>query len=102
MKRRIWFVFAALMVLLIATAAYAQFFGRETDINYYQDDAFLTWTGEYDVDCAGNVYQAGVTFDSWRVYDQYSCRTGDRVVHRCQQTDGVGGWITLACPANQP
>ena len=87
------------LTLLTTSATFALF--RETDINYYYDDTFVTWVGEYDVDCDGNVYDTG-TVGSWRVYDQYSCSTGLRVVHRCQQTDGMGGWIDELCPANQP
>jgi hypothetical protein len=74
---------------------------RETDINYYYDDSWLTWVGEHDVDCDGTVTDSG-TVGCYRVYDQYSCSTGERVVHKCQQTDGMGGWITDTCPPNQP
>ncbi|HKR62612.1 MAG TPA: hypothetical protein VJZ00_02680 [Thermoanaerobaculia bacterium] len=90
-----------LLFILTATGVSAQLFGRETYVTYYLDDAYLDYAGEHDIFCDGGTYDDG-GYGSWRVYDQYSCRTGARVVHRCQQTDGVGGWITMTCPPNQP
>jgi hypothetical protein len=98
-RNRVLVVAAMALMLFTTTAAFALL--RETDINYYYDDTFVTWVGEHYVDCDGTVTDSG-SLGSWRVYDQYSCRTGDRVVHLCQQTDGMGGWINLSCPANQP
>jgi hypothetical protein len=96
--KKVFRMIAVLLVLVVATVAvHGQLFGRETDIAYYYDDTFATYIGEYDVDCDGNVYSSG-SVGSWRIYDQYSCRTGNQVVHKCQQTDGMGGWINLACP----
>jgi hypothetical protein len=99
--KRVFHYAILLLIILAATGTNAQFFGRETDITDYLDDAFLDYAGEYDIFCDGSIYDTG-TVGSWRVYDQYSCRFGARIVHRCQQTDGTGGWITLSCPANQP
>jgi hypothetical protein len=89
-----------LLIIVAATGTNAQLL-RETYITYYLDDAFLDYAGEYDTFCDGSTYSTG-TVGSWRVYDQYSCRFGTRVVHRCQQTNGTGGWINLTCPPNQP
>ena len=102
MKRKLFIVLAAAtMVTLLATSgAYALF--RETDIVYFYEDGLLMQSGEYDIDCDGNVSQWGNVNDSYRVYDQYSCSTGQRVVHKCQETDGMGGWITFTCPAHLP
>ena len=49
MKRKRLILLAAAMILMIlaTSGAYALF--RETDINYYGEDAFLDNTGEYDV-----------------------------------------------------
>jgi hypothetical protein len=100
-RKRLLLLAATLFLVLLATSgAYALI--RETDIQYYGEDAFLDFTGETYIDCDGNVSEWGNTHDSWRVFDQYNCNTGIRVVHKCQQTDGMGGWITLGCPANQP
>jgi hypothetical protein len=91
-----------LLVVVAATGIHGQlFFGRETLIAYYYDDTFVTYIGQDDRYCDGSTAWWG-SLGSWRVYDQYSCRTGARVVHRCQQTDGLGGWINVACPLNQP
>jgi hypothetical protein len=100
MRKKKFALAAAVALTLLATPTIFGL-GRETDINYYFDDTFVTWVGEHDVDCDGSVYDSG-TLGSWRVYDQYSCSTGARIVHRCQQTDGMGGWIDELCPANQP
>jgi len=32
------------------------------------------------------------------VLDVYSCDTGQQTQHRCQESDGMGGWITVGCP----
>jgi len=100
--KKIRIVFAAAMVLLLVTGTTTVYsIGWETDINYYLDDAFLDWNGNYYVDCDGNIYDSG-TVGSWRIWDRYSCSTGQRVFHRCQQTDGMGGWITVGCPPWDP
>jgi hypothetical protein len=100
-RKRILLAAAMMAMLLTTSAAFALL--HETDINYYFDDCFVTWVGEYDVDCDGNVYDTGgYSSASYRVYDTYSCSTGLRTIHRCQETDGMGGWITVTCPANQP
>jgi hypothetical protein len=93
--------FVVLLVLVAATAVNAQLALRETYIAYYYDDSFATYIGEDDRYCDGSTDTWG-SVGSWRVFDQYSCHTGLRVVHRCQQTDGTGGWINLSCPPNQP
>jgi hypothetical protein len=92
-----------LLAIVAATGIDAQMFlGRETLIAYYYDDTFVTYIGQNDRYCDQSTYVWG-SIGSWRVYDQYSCSTGARVVHRCQQTNGTGGWITLSvCPPNQP
>jgi hypothetical protein len=94
MKKLIRFAVVLLMVV-IADASFANIW--EVDITYYYDDTFATYTGEYDTYCDGSTYSTG-TVGSWRIVDKYSCSTGDQLSHRCQQTDGMGGWITLACP----
>ena len=100
MKTRILMTAVMSMLLLIATAAYAPP-SFETNIDYYYDDTFATWVGNHYVDCDGNTYDTG-TLGSWRIFDLYSCSTGNRIVHRCQQTDGMGGWITVGCPPWDP
>src|SRR5258706_473344 len=97
-KRLILLAAAMILMLLATTGAFALF--RETDINYYYEDSYLYLVGEYYVDCDGNVTQWGITSQPFRVYDQYSCSTGQRVVHRCQESDGTS-WINITCPANQ-
>ena len=100
MKRILQMAVLLLLVVVATSGTNAQLL-RETYITYYLDDAFLDYAGYWDRYCDGSVStDNGV--GSWRVYDQYSCSSGLRVVHRCQQTDGMGGWINLACPANQP
>ena len=98
-KSRIFQVFALVLLVLIANTAYALL--RETYIDYYYDDTFATWVGYYYIYCDATVDTNNVV-GSWRIYDQYSCRTGARVVHRCQQTDGMGGWIDVGCPPWDP
>lgn len=90
-----------LLVIVAATGTDAQLFLRETYITYYLDDAFLDYAGYWNRYCDGYV-DTDNQVGSWRVYDQYSCSTGARTIHRCQQTDGMGGWINLSCPPNQP
>lgn len=99
MKKKIFAVFALLLLVLIANSAYALF--RETYIDYYYDDTFATWWGYYYIYCDGTV-DTDNSVASWRIYDQYSCSTGQRVVHRCQQTDGMGGWVNVGCPPWDP
>jgi hypothetical protein len=96
-RRRIvvWTVAGIGVALLIAGATMF----RETRIDYYSDDAFLTRVGQYRVNCYRWEIDAG-TKGPWRVYNQYSCLTRRRIVHRCQQTDGTGGWIDITCPPN--
>jgi hypothetical protein len=84
----------ALIFLLVGTASAAF---RETRINYYYDDTFATHVGQKYIDCSGSEWFFGAT-GPWRIYDQYSCWSGRREVHRCQQSDGTGGWIDVACP----
>jgi hypothetical protein len=100
MKRRLFFAAAMMLMLLTSTNAVYSF-GFETDINYYLDDAFLDWAGNHYQDCDFNVYDTGGV-GSWRIFDRYSCSTGQRVIHRCQQTNGTGGWIDIGCPAWDP
>lgn len=88
-------VIAFVLIFVVAGSAWAAF--RETRVNYYSDDTFATLVGQQYSDCYGNDWFFGNT-GSWRIYDQYSCWTGRREVHRCQQSDGVGGWFDLACP----
>jgi len=90
---------AALIMVLIANAAFALL--RETDINYFLDDAYLCLVGEEVIDCDGNYALYG-SLGYYRVWDQYRCSDGARVWHKCQQTDGMGGWITVDCPAHYP
>ena len=98
MKRVCGFRVAAIALALIfvivgpASAAI-----RETRINYYYDDTFATHVGLLYIDCSGSEWFFGST-GSWRIYDQYSCWSGRREVHRCQQSDGMGGWFDVACP----
>ena len=100
MRRKRLFLAAALMLTLaIAGQAYALI--RETYIDYYYDDTFATWWGYYYIYCDGYVDTDNV-IASWRIYDQYRCLDGLRVVHRCQQTDGMGGWINVGCPPWNP
>jgi hypothetical protein len=100
MKKRILMTAVMSAMLLIATAAYAPP-SFETNIDYYYDDTFATWVGNYNVDCSGYVSNTG-TVGSWRIFDVYNCNTGARPVHRCQQTDGMGGWIDVGCPPWDP
>lgn len=100
MKRLLVYSFVLLLVLA-ATGTNAQFALRETYITYYLDDAYLDYAGYWNRYCDFTV-DTDNQVGSWRVYDQYSCNTGLRVVHRCQQTNGMGGWINLSCPPNQP
>jgi hypothetical protein len=94
-------VFAAVLGLMLVSGSSMYSIGFEQDINYYYDDTFATWVGNHYVDCDHNVYDTG-TVGSWRIYDLYSCSTGNRVIHRCQQTDGMGGWINVGCPPWDP
>jgi hypothetical protein len=49
-------------------------------------------TPELKEDCSGSEWFFGTT-GPWRIYDQYSCWSGRREAHRCQQSDGMGGWF---------
>ena len=99
-KRRAFLLAATISAMTLFTGSVSAT-GSETDINYYGDDAFLDWTGETYIGRTGHLTNTGST-NSWRVYDQFDCDTGQRVVHKCQQTNGMGGWIDLSCPPNQP
>ena len=91
-----------LLVIVAATGTDAQtYFIRENYIDYYLDDAFLDWAGYNYRYCDGTV-DTDNQVASWRVWDSYNCSTGSRVIHRCQQTDGMGGWISVTCPPNHP
>jgi hypothetical protein len=99
MKKRIHLLLAFIILLLVANQSYALF--RETYFDYYDDDAFLDWNGYYYIYCDGSVDTNGVT-ESWRIWNAYRCSDGARVVHRCQQTNGMGGWIDVGCPPWDP
>jgi hypothetical protein len=86
---------ALALIFLVGGTAWAAF--RETRINYYSDDTFATQVGQQRIDCYGGEWFFGST-GPWRIYDQYSCWSGRREVHRCQQSDGIGGWFDITCP----
>lgn len=88
---------AIALVLILVVAGTASAALRETRINYYSDDTFATRVGQQYTDCYGSNWFFGTT-GPWRIYDQYSCWSGRREVHRCQQSDGMGGWIDVGCP----
>ena len=98
-RKRLFWTAALILTLLITQAAYALF--RESDINYYYEDAFLDWRGEEILDC-DSFYTLYGSVGSFRVWYQYRCIDGVRVWHKCQVTDGMVGWITVGCPPNQP
>jgi hypothetical protein len=94
-RRRILIVASVFLMMSIASSASAPW--NEIRIRYYSDDSFATQTGIHLIYCNGSEYFFGSS-NSWRIWDEYSCWSGNRVVHRCQQTDGMGGWITMNCP----
>jgi len=99
MKKKIFLILGLLILVLVANQAYALI--AETYIDYYDDDAFLDWRGYYYIYCDGYVDTNNVV-KSWRIWDRYRCSDGVRTFHRCQQTDGMGGWITVGCPPWNP
>ena len=102
MKRKWLYLTASMLLLLLPTGTSTVYsLGYETDINYYDDDAFLDWNGNVYTDCDANTWVTGTT-GSWRIFDRYSCTTGQRTFHSCQQTNGQGGWISIGCPPWDP
>src|SRR6266568_4883178 len=89
-------IFAVLLVLAFTVAVYA-FDGYEYDWNYYSDGTFTTAVGEYVILCEGTSQSSGTTSD-WRIFDKTNCTTGVLAIHRCQQSDGMGGWTNITCP----
>jgi len=83
------------LIFLIASSAWAPF--RELRVNYYYDETYATWIGAHYVYCNGDTYDFG-SLGSWRIWDEYSCWSGARVVHKCQQSNGAGGWVDMVCP----
>ena len=96
-RKRAVRVAATALVLIFVTVGTASAAFRETRINYYSDDTFATHVGLQYIDCYGSAWFFGST-GPWRIYDQYSCWSGRREVHRCQQSDGMGGWFDVGCP----
>ena len=95
MKKLLRFAVVLLMVV-VADASFANLW--EIDITYYYDDTFATYTGEYDTYCDGSTFSSG-TLGPWRIIDKYSCSTGALISERCQESDGMGGWVPFGCPS---
>ena len=98
-RKRFFLTSALIFTLLITQAAYALL--RESTIDYFYDDAFVAWVGYSYIYCDGTV-DTNNRVGSFRIWDQYRCSDGVRVSHKCQQTDGMGGWINCSCPAWDP
>jgi|ERR1051325_9779077 hypothetical protein len=95
MKRLIQLL--VVVLVSVATTTPMKAWGWETNIFYFSDDTFQTYVGEWDQYCDLSQYSTGST-GPWRVLDVYSCDTGQQTQHRCQESDGMGGWITVGCP----
>jgi hypothetical protein len=100
-RKRLIFAASMLLLLLLVGTSAVYSLSFETDINYYYDDTFATWVGNHYTDCNANTWVTGTT-GSWRIFDRYSCTTGQRTFHSCQQTNGQGGWISVGCPPWDP
>jgi hypothetical protein len=99
MRKKIYLSLGAIMLALVGWQAYA--FSVETYIDYYYDDTFATWVGYRYLYCDGYV-DTDNNVGSWRIISSYNCDNGNRIIHRCQQTDGMGGWINVGCPPWDP
>ena len=93
--------YALVLLVVVGGTTVSGQFPNKTLIDYYGDDAFLDHVG-IDYFYCNNSHFVGGSVGSWRVYNQYSCWSGSRTVHKCQQTNGTGGWIDVACPPSQP
>ena len=99
-RKRILQSVVALTLLTFASSfqVQAQYIGvKEWQTHWYYDDTFATLIGEDFEYCDASTYSWG-SHGSWRIIDSYWCATGVQASHTCQQTDGQGGWIDLACP----
>jgi hypothetical protein len=84
-----------LLVLAVAMSLNAAIW--ELDFTYYSDSTFACEVGHDFNYCDNTNYQDG-TAGPARIWDKYSCSTSAHLEHRCQVSDGCGGWNDVTCP----
>ena len=97
MKKRIFLALGALVLVAVTNQISA--LNHESYIDYYDDDAFLDWRGYYYYYCDDVTIDTNNVVKPWRIWSMYYCSNSERFWHKCQQSDGMGGWIDIGCPA---
>jgi hypothetical protein len=94
MKRLIRMI-VVLLALVVAMSLNAAIW--ELDFTYYTDNTFSFECGHDFYYCDDSHYQDGVAGPA-RIWDKYSCSTSAHLEHRCQVSNGSGGWTDVTCP----
>lgn len=93
--KRVIRTIVVLLVLAVAMSMNAAIW--ELDFTYYSDSSFSVEVGHDFHYCDDSHYQDG-TVGPARIWDKYSCSTSAHLEHRCQVSDGFGGWNDVTCP----